>query len=519
MINNWDIYPEDSTEVEDWLDRFWPAVLADPQCLVKEDRTARVFICGGMVLKEYRRAQGITGWIAGCLRSRARRAFRAGRALRDAGIPVPDMLASATTRSAGSIHLEYLLTREVPDGKRLADLLQNPELTETTLNPIIDQLGELLGDLHRAGFSNRDLKGGNVLVTHADGVPDLCIVDLDGIRRMLAAGRRRIIRDFWPVLFSLALNRWDTEATRTRLLTAYHSRFPIDIDARLLPEVIRSAIPAMPGWISVQRAIRVSGLGKRMLRVAFREETPEWENRALRYWQGALIHLEHVPSSPEAQVHAGSVDGSDKRYYFKRFLMRSRSDTFKHLVRCSRAKRTWQGNALAAQRGLGVPPMVCLIDVCEYGRTKASVLITEEVEHATTLRDLLTREGSDALDTLTRKTLLTQLGEEVGRWHSAGVVHGDMRHGNILCRQQANQWTFVFVDNERTRSTSALHERARNLVQLNMIDPAMVPLRDRARLWRAYLRTAPGDRGDKRRLRTEVLAWTQRRWRKQGWIA
>jgi len=513
----WQVRGGNEAEVKAWLDQFWPSVLETPQHLVKQDATASVAICGGLVLKAYRSERGLRGWLSGLLRSRVRRAQQMGRRLKDAGLPVPDVLASAIVRKSGSIQSEYILTREIPNSQRLADLLQNPGLAPDTLNPIVTQLGELLGELHHNGLSNRDLKGGNVLVSGSGDELSLCIVDLDGIRTMPMGGQRRITRDFWPVLFSLALNGWDSETTRGRLLAAYHSRNPINLKASHLPGIKRSRESAMPGWVRVERAIRVSGLGKRILSAVFPETAPEWENRALRYWQEALTHLERVPASPEARVDVGDVDGSDKRYYFKRFLMRSKADTFKHLVRCSRAERTLRGNALAAKHGLGVPAVVCLMEVREYGLTKASVLITEEVANATTLRDLLTKEG-DGVPSAERSTLITQLGEEVARWHAAGVVHGDMRHGNILCRHDGDHWAFVFVDNERTRSTMSRHERARNLVQLNMISPDVVPLRDRVLLWRSYCRTAPGSRDEKRQLRAEILAWTKRRWRKQGWL-
>jgi tRNA A-37 threonylcarbamoyl transferase component Bud32 len=519
VIKNWHINPEHSGEVQEWLDRFWPSVLEAPETLIKEDRTARVFICSGMVLKEYRCPRGIKGWIAGWVRSRARRSFRMGAALKAAGIRVPDMLASAIIRTAGSVHLEYLLTREVTNAEPLATWVRNPELTEAALNPVLEQLGALLGDFHRAGFSNRDLKGGNVLVTDPGGNPSLCVVDLDGIRPMPTTAARRICRDFWPVLHSLALYGWDTEDARARLVASYNAHGPRKLDVALLPRTTHTPEVTMPGWIRTERMIRRSGLVSRVLRATFPAEAPEWENRALRYWQRELVHLKPVPASPEAQVEVGQVDRSDCRYYFKRFLMRSRADVFKHLVRCSRAKRTWKGNALAAERGLGVPPTVCLIEIRERGLTIGSVIVTEEVQHTTPLRDLLSGDrGGEVVDAATRRMLATQLGEEVGRWHTAGVVHGDMRHGNILCREEAGQFSFVFVDNERTRLTSSLHERARNLVQLNMMSLELVPLRDRVRLWRAYVRTAPGDPQYKRRLRAEVVEWTQRRWRKQGWL-
>jgi len=215
----------------------------------------------------------------------------------------------------------------------------------------------------------------------------------------------------------------------------------------------------------------------------------------------------------------GTVDDSGKVYYFKRFLMRSTADAFKHLVRCSRAQRALQGGRLAALHGLGVPRPVCVIDAREFARVIGSAIITEQVEGAVPLDILLTGDGGKRPPGPGLRTAIAmQLGAEVGRWHAAGLVHGDMRHGNVLCRKDGGNYRFFFLDNERTRSTTSRHERARNLVQLNMIGPALFPLRDRVRFWRAYCRTAPGDRHYRQKLRAETVAWTRRRWHERGWL-
>lgn len=46
-------------------------------------------------------------------------------------------------------------------------------------------------------------------------------------------------------------------------------------------------------------------------------------------------------------------------------------------------------------------------------------------------------------------------GKIVGRFHSAGFSHGDLRWRNILTRREADAWAFYFIDNDRT----SLHGR------------------------------------------------------------
>ena len=516
---DWQFSHENEERVDAWLNAFWPAVLNTTAYFVKQDTSASVAICGGLVLKTYSRSPGIKGWISGLFRSRAKRAFSMGQTLKKEGFPVLDTLAFAAIRTSGSIQHEYLLSTEVPNAMNLVQWLNTPNLTKPALHAMLDQLGSVLGKFHRSGFFNRDMKGGNILVTESNGTPTLTVVDLDGIRRMRTATARRISRDFWPLLHSLALKGWDTPETRERLMTAYHKESPFIIDTNLLPKATRIAAPAMPGWTRTEQTIRIAGLNKRTLRISFPTEHTEWESRALRYWQGGLVHLKPIPASPEAEVKMGPIDDENQNYYFKTFLMRDGFDSLKHLVRSSRARRTWEGNATAAQHGLGVPRTVALIELREHGHTIGSAIITEEIQGATPLRELLAvKDGQQAIDNTERRTLAVQLGKEVARWHSKQVVHGDMRHGNILCRKAGEHWSFLFVDNERTQTTINPHERARNLVQLNMMLLDAIPLRDRLAFWRSYRQSLPESFNTIRQLRSEVITWTRKRWAKKGWL-
>jgi tRNA A-37 threonylcarbamoyl transferase component Bud32 len=515
----WQFGHENAGRVEAWLTAFWPAVLKTTDYFVKQDTSASVAICGGLVLKEYNRSPDLKGWLSGLVRSRAKRAFTTGQLLKKEGLPILDTLAFAATRTSGSIQHEYLLSVEVPNAMNLVQWLYTPNLSQPALHAMLDQLGSLLGRFHRAGFFNRDMKGGNILVTESNGTPALSVVDLDGIRRMRIATTRRISRDFWPLLQTLALNGWDTPENRERLVHAYNTVSPQLINVTLLAKQICRADPAMTSWTRTEQTVRISGLTKRTLRIAFPTATPEWESRALRYWQGGLIHLKTIPASPEAEVKMGPIDNEPTNYYFKTFLMRDGFDAFKHLVRSSRARRTREGNATAARQGLGVPRTVCLIEVREHGRTTGSAIITEEIQGATPLRELLTiKDGQQSIDRTARRELAKQLGKEVAHWHAKQVVHGDMRHGNILCRKAGEHWSFLFVDNERTQTTINPHERARNLVQLNMMLLEAIPLRDRLAFWHSYRQSLPESFKTIRQLRSEVITWTRKRWAKKGWL-
>jgi serine/threonine protein kinase len=57
---------------------------------------------------------------------------------------------------------------------------------------MIGRFGRMIGSLHRQGFTHRDLKPTNLLLT-PDGSPYL--IDLDGLRRPGLVSRRRAVAD------------------------------------------------------------------------------------------------------------------------------------------------------------------------------------------------------------------------------------------------------------------------------------------------------------------------------------
>ncbi len=513
----WQVRTADVAVLRGWLERHWAAASGGGDHVVKGDRGGHVAIVDGLVLKVYRRRAGAGGWLAGCLRSRARRAFRAAQRLTGLGLPVPQPVAWAVIRHGGSIRREYLVTREVPDAHLLQHWMARAELPAPTRESIVTQLGALLGGFHRAGVTNRDFKDGNTLVAESKTGVTVTAIDMDGVRRAWRTGHRLVRRDLMPVVNSLALYEWDTPDALRRLLAAYNAAAGTSYGDRVLPRPSDTPDPAAPGWNRRRRRVRQTGCGMRTLTIHTPSEEPHWNTLGLCFWQGRLTGLEAVCASPEAIVHVGGVAASPRRFYFKRFLMRSPADRVKHLIRRSRAWRAWQGGALLVRHGLPAPRTVCVVEERVYGMVRGSGLVTEAVADAVPLDGLLGGESGGTLAGPARRTVLRALAREVARMHAAGLVHGDMRHGNILCVGQPEDMQFYWLDNERTRPSHRLHERARNLVQLNMLAPGTLSRTDRLRFWQAYREARGLAEADTARLLRHVLAWTQRRWHARGW--
>ena len=117
-----------------------------------------------------------------------------------------------------------------------------------------------------------------------------------------------------------------------------------------------------------------------------------------------------------------------------------------------------------------------------------------------------------------RRQLLHVLGEAVGRMHRAGIVHGDLRPGNILARKSDGRWEVFFIDNERTKKWPFLPNRLRlkNLVQINML-PSDVSKTDRLRFFHAYLLLNPSVRPRYKEWARKAMSITRRRFQQKGW--
>jgi len=267
----------------------------------------------------------------------------------------------------------------------------------------------------------------------------------------------------------------------------------------------------LPGWTAQSRLV-----------VYYRLGAEHWRDIARDYRHGHLRGLEPAPSARTALVHYGRVAPDSKRYYFKRYLPRNRLDPVKDLFRASRARRALASEKLLQRHGLHTPRVHCLIEEYRWGGLVFCALVTEETKDAPSVRAWLTRPELGVAENRPRRIAFLQaFAREIGTWHGSNLYHGDLRFGNVLCRQAPNGYTFVWLDNERNRHYRRglpLAKRIRNLMQANYEPVGGVTLTDRMRFWRAYLERA-GLRPERERyVLRRVVEKTQKRWRKRGWL-
>lgn len=87
-------------------------------------------------------------------------------------------------------------------------------------------LGQLIGRIHNAGATHRDLKSANLLVAEEGCNMTVYLVDLDGLQPGALVGFERQARDLARLAAGLAAHPWVTRSIRRRFLSAYLRQFP-----------------------------------------------------------------------------------------------------------------------------------------------------------------------------------------------------------------------------------------------------------------------------------------------------
>jgi hypothetical protein len=171
-----------------------------------------------------------------------------------------------------------------------------------------------------------------------------------------------------------------------------------------------------------------------------------------------------------------------------------------------RAFRAFRMGHALALAGFGAPEALLV-----GRRGRGGVLVTRDVG-APSLLDALAAVSAGSAALAGKRRLLCALGEQVGRLHRAGFVHGDLVPSNLLAQGEH----LVLLDHDRTRRGPALvwWGGRRNLVQLGRFVVPGVTLSDRARVLGAYAEARGWSTRTRRRLaRWLVRATTARRCR------
>ena len=190
-----------------------------------------------------------------------------------------------------------------------------------------------------------------------------------------------------------------------------------------------------------------------------------------------------VASSPATKV----AYNKQANTYYKEFLSRSKLENIKALFRGSRCSRAVELSLILKAENFNTPAVICsgkLDNQCEYMVTAAASAVGVASYMASYMR------GSNNTSLINwKRAVIRALGREVGRLHSAKIIHGDLRPNNVLIELGTEKPSFYFIDNERTRRwpwSPAEKSIRKNLLQIGMLFPVDISKTDRLRFWKSY---------------------------------
>lgn len=205
----------------------------DPPPPTRSGRRGAVWLQDGMVAKEREAAK-------------AQRLWRASYWLLFARVPAPTPLALRLHGGRGVV-----FTRRIPNGT-LAEELARGALAGRELGAAARSLGDSVGRLHAHGLGNRDLKFENLVRDPRSG--DVCMVDLDGIRRRSAAESRGRGADLGRLLAAFrAAGSPGGAATARTFLRAYLRAWRRLLQQPPARRLLRAAGKRAGEWASAHR--------------------------------------------------------------------------------------------------------------------------------------------------------------------------------------------------------------------------------------------------------------------------
>lgn len=188
----------------------------------------------------------------------------------------------------------------------------------------------------------------------------------------------------------------------------------------------------------------------------------------------------------------------DCEYFIKRFRPEGFSDRLKDSIRGSRAMCAWKAGIMLEKAGFKVPTVASLGEKRRIGFVVDAFMITLPIK-GVSLLNLLIPVTSFKI----KRSIIRQIGKEIGRLHKKRIIHGDLIPGNLFACEDKGHYSLCLLDNERTRKVSTLPmpERIKNLVQLNRVIVPKITAADRVRFFDAYLE----ENSDLREKRNELL--------------
>ena len=442
------------------LDLDWRRLSADPRVTVVKEGPARaVYVLDpgeghpSIFIKEYRRPTWFDMTRFMFRRSAARAEGDMSWRLAALGVPVPRVLAFAEQRRCRRVVWNFLVTEAVDGGTPLNTVvrkLPRDEVAELARLYAPD-LGRFIRRLHDSGVLHHDLHAGNILMERRDSDVTFTLTDLHDIEvRQRRNGLEPRERFDNLVLFNRFWDGTVNRSARRRFLAGYEGDQLIGLDPKALEQ--RSLADKKAFWSRRNRRCtrtnkyfvkgRVGAL-RFFLRRGF--DLDAVLSLALNPPPGQVIKDGRTTS---VTVHELCGPRGVGGVVVKRYKRKGFDWALRYLLRPSRGVRAWKlGNAMVVRHLPTAAPIACW-EVRRWGVLVESGLLTERIDPADHLQDLLThilpnldvpgrlKVGKDAAELLGRTLRLL---------HERGFSHRDLKATNILIERSGNYVSAVRI--------------------------------------------------------------------------
>ena len=392
---------------------------------------------------------------------------------------------------------------------------------------LCDNLAELIGHAHQAGFAHLDMHAANIVVSDPPGGSvQAAFVDVQSARLGAALDDAAVIRNL------AQLNQWFRRharlADRLRFLRAYlrwrleyeqltpHAR-PLNATFRDLFAALNAAAAGHAERLWSRRDRRVGRAGKYFAKI----RTDDWRGVAARrrrwarpdcppadaeyggeWWRAALsdplklFEGRACKDSHSAAVALATLEAQGQRMavVVKRPLARSGWRRWRQALPPSRSRRGWRIGHALLNRNIAAAAPVALLERRTGPFVRDQLLVTEFVPDALDLRAHLQRELAERSRRSWgrhKRVLAVLLGRFVRTLHDRGFIHRDCKAENILV-VAGTPPRLVWIDFDGIRLTRRVSpaQRLRTLARLHvsLLGAPGITRVDRARCVRAYFR-------------------------------
>jgi len=398
-----------------------------------------------------------------------------------------------------------------------ADGIRSSHLEMEDLPAVV---GRFVSSLHEAGVFHRDLHGDNVLVAWEGGSPALVLLDLHRLRCPVRVSLRSRLWNLAQLLASLQgrISQVEEEA----ILRGYVESSHLDLS---LPELHRDV------------ARLREKLARRHERSRSKRCLVESSSFVVRRWKGLKVYarrgfpverlqeiLDEARSivqksdpralklSPESRVTLGrlAANGEGFGICVKEYPFRGAARALRYSLGTSRAKAFWKGWWGAKVRGFPVPEVHLMWEERKLGLLTGCGVVMEAMDRALGLDRYVSARFSHPLDRRilrVKRKLNAQMALLLAGLHRKGVLHADLKAGNIVVEEDQDGPRILLLDLDAVRFKRSLSKRdvILNLAQLDASMPASVGVRERLRFMVNYRRGMGGGE-DVRGLLREVRA-------------